>query len=89
MFNRRRGKAQPDLEAALADFVKSGVTLAEVPCASFHRDTPITPGEIDAIECMIVRTLVDDAHRVMLASGTPATAVRMIMPGLETEFRAA
>jgi hypothetical protein len=62
VFNRRKRKAQPDLEAALADLVKSGVTLAEVLCASLQRNTPITPGEIDAIENMIVRTLVDDAH---------------------------
>ena len=69
--------------------MKSGVTLAEVLCGSFQRDAPITPAEIDAIEGMIVRTLVADAHHAMLASGTPATAVRMIMPGLEREFRGA
>jgi hypothetical protein len=87
MFKRER-KAQQDLEAALADLVKSGVTLAETLCGAFHRATPITPGEIDAIERMIVRTLVDDAQRAMVASGTPATAVRVVMPGLEAEFRA-
>src|SRR6202041_3944956 len=34
----RRRRPQPDLGAALADLVKSGVTLAEVLCGSFQRD---------------------------------------------------
>jgi hypothetical protein len=33
MFNRKR-KAQPDLEAALASLVKSGVACAETLCAA-------------------------------------------------------
>jgi hypothetical protein len=86
MFKRSRRKAQLDLEAALAGLVKSGVTLAEVLCASFQRAAPINAAEIDAIESMIVRTLVDDAHRAMVASGTPEIAAGVVMPWLEAEF---
>jgi hypothetical protein len=86
MFNRHRRK--PDLEAALADLVKLGVALAETLCGACQRDMPITPDEIVGIENMIVLTLIGNTQRAMVASGTPATAVRVVMPGLEAEFRA-
>jgi hypothetical protein len=89
MFNLRKRKPPPDLEAALADLVRCGVALAEVVCSSFKRDTPISPAEIDAIERMIVSTLIDDAQRAMLANGMSGTAVGVIMPGLVINFRAA
>jgi hypothetical protein len=81
--------AQSDLEAALAALVKSAAACAETLCAACQRDRPVTPAEIVGIENLIMLTLVDDARRQLLASGTSETAVRLVMPGLEREFRGA
>jgi hypothetical protein len=79
---------QPELEAALRELVRYGVRLAEVMCGSFQQNEP-TPAELDAIECTIVRELVDKAHRAMLANGTSEAAWRGVMPCVETVFRGA
>jgi|ERR1700677_766479 hypothetical protein len=87
MFNHGNHKP-PDLEATLADLVRRGVALAELVCSLFRGDAPIAPGEIVAIETLLVETLLGNAGRALVAGGTPEPAVRMVLPALEDEFRA-